>query len=318
MPQPDRNAPERPNSAYALPSNSSEFKSNAAYLEAQASLAHVGSFACSPLEEDASPSPVYFIPKDKDFHNAWSLDQSTPRSSHHSSNPGFYPRPREKPLPAIAVEYPNDIVAIKRARDTMAAFKSREERKDRAELLANQPTESETDEYWKNLAFSCEQKSGTDYEFSSHWTGLAYTQYDAYSNPGGEDRLQNQRIESWEGGLSPFDDDGLTNVNTLRPKPLTSIRPSREASVFTEKTHSSVIRSSDDQDDSKIVVIPKVARGDNGITTISSEESSTRPVEKFDVSSSSEAISDFQVAASTMNDGSSKARKRTRNGCLSS
>ena len=190
----------------------------------------------------------------------------------------------------------------------------------RAELLASQPTELKTDEHWKNLALSCKQKSGTEDEFSSHWTGLAYTQRDANSDPGVEDRLQNQNIESFEGVHPPSHiDNVLPNVKTPRVKPLTSIRPSHEASVFTEESQSSILRSSDDQDNSKIVATPEVARSDNGITTISSEECFTRPVDFADVSSSSspEAMIEFVAAVDTMNDGFPKARKRTKTGCLS-
>ena len=121
-----------------------------------------------PIEEDtnngpvshfagANPSPpTYVAPKMS--RNASSPGQSSPRSSHqgrHSSTSGVNSRRRDKPLPAITVEDPNDVVAVKRARNTMAARKSREKRVERTEQLVNQVTQLEADvEYWKNIAIS--------------------------------------------------------------------------------------------------------------------------------------------------------------------
>ena len=50
-------------------------------------------------------------------------------------------RKRDKPLPDIKVEDPNDTVALKRARNTMAARKSREKRVQRQEALEKQVEE---------------------------------------------------------------------------------------------------------------------------------------------------------------------------------
>ena len=121
-----------------------------------------------PIEEDtdngpvshfagATPSPsTYVAPKMS--RNASSPGQSSPRSSHqgrHSSTSGVNSRRRDKPLPAITVEDPNDIIAVKRARNTMAARKSREKRVERTEQLVTQVTQLEADvEYWKNIAIS--------------------------------------------------------------------------------------------------------------------------------------------------------------------
>lgn len=105
----------------------------------------------------ATPSPSSFVAP-KMSRNASSPGQSSPRSSHqgrHSSTSGVNSRRRDKPLPAITVEDPNDIVAVKRARNTMAARKSREKRVERTEQLVNQVTQLEADvEYWKNIAIS--------------------------------------------------------------------------------------------------------------------------------------------------------------------
>ena len=100
-----------------------------------------------------SPSSAYVAPKMS--RNASSPGRSSPRSSHqgrHSLNSGVSKR-REKPLPAITVEDPNDTVAVKRARNTMAARKSREKRMERTEQLIGQVTQLEAEvEHWKTIA----------------------------------------------------------------------------------------------------------------------------------------------------------------------
>lgn len=90
--------------------------------------------------------------------NSSSPGQSSSRGSHqgrHSFTSGVNPRRRDKPLPAITVADPEDVVAVKRARNTMAARKSREKRVKRTdELLArNAELEKECD-YWKSIALS--------------------------------------------------------------------------------------------------------------------------------------------------------------------
>ena len=121
----------------------------------------------APIEEEAktgpishfsgaSPSPTYVAPKMS--RNASSPNQSSSRSSlqgRHSSTSGVAPKRRDKPLPAITVDDPNDTVAVKRARNTMAARKSREKRVERTDQLVNQVTQLEAEvEYWKNIAIS--------------------------------------------------------------------------------------------------------------------------------------------------------------------
>ena len=102
----------------------------------------------------ASPSPSHVAPKMS--RNGSSPGQSPPRSSHqgrHSFTSGVAPKRRDKPLPAITVEDPNDTVAVKRARNTMAARKSREKRVERTEQLVNQVQHLEAEvEHWKSIA----------------------------------------------------------------------------------------------------------------------------------------------------------------------
>jgi len=71
----------------------------------------------------------------------------------HSSVSGVGSRRRDKPLPPIIVEDPSDVVAMKRARNTLAARKSRERKAQRVEELEEriQKLERERD-YWKRLA----------------------------------------------------------------------------------------------------------------------------------------------------------------------
>lgn len=103
-----------------------------------------------------SPTTTHVAPKMS--RNASSPGQSSARSStqgRHSFASGVAPRRRDKPLPAITIEDPNDTVAVKRARNTLAARKSREKRQERTEALLNQVNMLEEEvEKWKNIALS--------------------------------------------------------------------------------------------------------------------------------------------------------------------
>jgi hypothetical protein len=96
------------------------------------------------------------------------LEASSPGSGHqrrkssvsspggrHSSVAGVGSRRRDKPLPPIIVEDPSDVVAMKRARNTLAARKSRERKAQRLEELEAKIEEliAERDR-WKNLALA--------------------------------------------------------------------------------------------------------------------------------------------------------------------
>lgn len=104
----------------------------------------------------ASPTTTHVAPKMS--RNDSSPGQSSSRSSHqgrHSFTSGVAPRRRDKPLPAITIEDPNDTVAVKRARNTLAARKSREKRVERTEALVHQVNELEAEvERWKSIALS--------------------------------------------------------------------------------------------------------------------------------------------------------------------
>lgn len=104
----------------------------------------------------AGLSPTNTAPKMS--RNDSSPGESSSRSSHqgrHSLASGVMPKRRDKPLPAITVEDPSDTVAVKRARNTMAARKSRERRVERVEQLVSQVTQLEAEvEHWKKIAIS--------------------------------------------------------------------------------------------------------------------------------------------------------------------
>ncbi|VUC27487.1 unnamed protein product [Clonostachys rosea] len=73
----------------------------------------------------------------------------------HSSVAGVAPRKRDKPLPPIIVEDPNDTIAMKRARNTLAARKSRERKAQRFDELEERIAKLEAErDHWKKIALS--------------------------------------------------------------------------------------------------------------------------------------------------------------------
>ena len=88
--------------------------------------------------------------------NTSSPGKSSSRSSNqgrHSLTSGVSSRRRDKPLPAITIDDPSDHVKVKRARNTMAARKSREKRVQRHEQLETQVAELQRQvDYWKDIA----------------------------------------------------------------------------------------------------------------------------------------------------------------------
>lgn len=73
----------------------------------------------------------------------------------HSSVAGVNSRRRDKPLPPIIVEDASDVVAVKRARNTLAARKSRERKAQRFEELEERIAKLEAErDYWKQMAMS--------------------------------------------------------------------------------------------------------------------------------------------------------------------
>lgn len=71
----------------------------------------------------------------------------------HSAVAGVGARKREKPLPPIIVEDQNDTVAMKRARNTLAARKSRQRKMQKFEDLEDEITKLKAErDHWKNIA----------------------------------------------------------------------------------------------------------------------------------------------------------------------
>lgn len=71
----------------------------------------------------------------------------------HAAIAGINARKRDKPLPPIVVDDPNDTVAMKRARNTLAARKSRQRKMQKMEELEDQIAKLEAErDHWKNIA----------------------------------------------------------------------------------------------------------------------------------------------------------------------
>lgn len=71
----------------------------------------------------------------------------------HSSIAGVGARKRDKPLPPIIVEDPNDTVAMKRARNTLAARKSRQRKMAKFEELEDEISKLKAErDHWKDIA----------------------------------------------------------------------------------------------------------------------------------------------------------------------
>ncbi|KAL2140354.1 hypothetical protein VTI28DRAFT_3883 [Corynascus sepedonium] len=80
---------------------------------------------------------------------------TSPPSSRPSSIAGVGSRRRDKPLPPIIVEDPTDVVAMKRARNTLAARKSRERKAQRLEELEEKIAKLTAErDHWKNIALA--------------------------------------------------------------------------------------------------------------------------------------------------------------------
>ena len=107
------------------------------------------------IDEDASASPA----------RRRKPGASPPLSTsggRHSSVSGVGSRRRDKPLPPIIVEDPSDTVAMKRARNTLAARKSRERKALRFDELEDTIAKLKVErDHWKNLAISLGASSST-------------------------------------------------------------------------------------------------------------------------------------------------------------
>jgi hypothetical protein len=80
---------------------------------------------------------------------------ASPPSSRPSSVAGVNSRRRDKPLPPIIIEDPSDTVAMKRARNTLAARKSRERKAARLDELEEKISKLTAErDHWRNMALA--------------------------------------------------------------------------------------------------------------------------------------------------------------------
>ena len=117
-----------------------------------------------PTETNAAESSADHSPaqKSEDLEIVEFSASSKPRkptgsppsgSGRHSAISGVSSRRRDKPLPPIVVEDASDVVAMKRARNTLAARKSRERKAQRVEDLEEKIARLEEErDHWKKMA----------------------------------------------------------------------------------------------------------------------------------------------------------------------
>jgi len=76
-------------------------------------------------------------------------------SAKASSTSGVAARKRNQPLPPIIVDDPADVVAVKRARNTLAARKSRQKKMERFDELESEIERLKADrDHWKSIALA--------------------------------------------------------------------------------------------------------------------------------------------------------------------
>ncbi|KAG8157620.1 hypothetical protein KVR01_012662 [Diaporthe batatas] len=114
--------------------------------------------AAAPAAPAVDQSPATksedFETVEKPAQRRKSSNSSSP-TGRHSSVSGVNSRRRDKPLPPIIVEDPNDTVAMKRARNTLAARKSRERKAIKFEELEEKIRKLEADrDHWKQVAIA--------------------------------------------------------------------------------------------------------------------------------------------------------------------
>ncbi|KUI53088.1 Cross-pathway control protein 1 [Cytospora mali] len=110
--------------------------------------------APAPAVDQSPATPSEELDVEKPTQRRKSSNASSP-SGRHSSVSGVGARRRDKPLPPIIVEDPNDTIAMKRARNTLAARKSRERKAQRFEDLEEKIRKLEAErDHWKQLALA--------------------------------------------------------------------------------------------------------------------------------------------------------------------
>ncbi|KAM0348927.1 hypothetical protein ACHAPU_003861 [Fusarium lateritium] len=112
----------------------------------------------------AAPQPTVESSPEEKSDDMESDNQSPPPSrrksgaspsTRHSSVAGVNARKRDKPLPPIIIDDPSDTVAMKRARNTLAARKSRERKAMKMEELEEKIAKLEEErDHWKRIALA--------------------------------------------------------------------------------------------------------------------------------------------------------------------
>ena len=110
--------------------------------------------AVKPDQSPAEKSDELEVSEPAVSHRRKSAGNSPP-SGRHSSVSGVNSRRRDKPLPPIIIEDPSDVVAMKRARNTLAARKSRERKAIRFDELEDRIAKLEAErDHWKKIALA--------------------------------------------------------------------------------------------------------------------------------------------------------------------
>lgn len=100
------------------------------------------------LSDDLDAIPASPVPS-----SARRKSGNSPPAGRHSSISGVNARRRDKPLPPIIVDDPSDVIAMKRARNTLAARKSRQRKAERLEELESEIAKLKAErDHWKNVA----------------------------------------------------------------------------------------------------------------------------------------------------------------------
>lgn len=118
---------------------------------ANTSIPAMDSLDQSPAQQ---PEELEVVPK-ASRRKSGNSPASTSSHGRHSSVSGVNSRRRDKPLPPIVVDDPSDTIAMKRARNTLAARKSRERKAQKLEDLEEKIAKLEQErDYWKRAALS--------------------------------------------------------------------------------------------------------------------------------------------------------------------
>jgi hypothetical protein len=117
-------------------------------------IAAVGGGPPVDLSPSSKPEELEVVERPSGHHRRKSGNSppSGTASGRHSSVSGVNSRRRDKPLPAIVIDDPSDTIAMKRARNTLAARKSRERKALKLDELEDKIAKLEAErDHWKKL-----------------------------------------------------------------------------------------------------------------------------------------------------------------------